>query len=83
MKRELTLKEKVAENKRLSLSAKGLFLILMDEYPSFACYYKAMKHYCNESDKEILSALTELVAFGYISKDYLTCYIDESANEQE
>lgn len=83
MKRVLSLQEKVRENKHLSLAAKGLFFILDNGYPEFACSYEILKNKCNDSDKEIHSALTDLVAYGYIPKGYLECYINKSLDDKK
>lgn len=64
-------------DKRLSLDAKGLFVILNRLVAPFECTEKVIKEYCKNNDCDICSALMELVAYGYISKEYLDYYNGE------
>lgn len=69
--------EEVLCDKKLSLSAKGLFVILNRLVAIFECSEKVLKEYCKNNDCDIHSALVELVAYGYVKKEYLDCYNEE------
>lgn len=84
--RILRYHKKIARNKRLSLAAKGLMLVLNEVVP-FACDINKIKEMCNSDEKEIYSALCELAFNGNICyKDialFLGVHIGEEKSEYD
>ena len=68
-------------DKNLSLDAKGLYFIIHNNIPPFDCTKYILQSFCNNSESEIQSALSELVAFDYLTKDYLECFIGKYDNK--
>lgn len=58
--------QRIARDKKLSLSAKGLMIVLKEVVP-YIGNKDDIKELCNSDDKEIYSALCELADNGYIS----------------
>ena len=65
----------ILTDKNISLAAKGLFSIIFNKIAPFECTKKALISCCKDNEENILSSLAELVAFGYLGKDYLECYM--------
>ena len=64
-------------DKNLSLGAKGLFVIIERFIPYFLNFKKEIQGYCRNEEIDIYSALLELVANGYIPKEYLDNFYEE------
>lgn len=71
----------VLSDKNISLAAKGLYLIIHNNIPPFDCTKYILQSFCNNSENAIISALSELIAFDYLTKDYLECFIGKYDNK--
>lgn len=78
----MTRTENVANDSRLSLSAKGLYLVIRNLIP-FSSNINLIKKYCDSEGKEILSAITELALYGYIKYSDIKLYLNSKSDEEE